>query len=292
MKSRRSWAWMVAVALVISCLVGSASAAERVDPSGKWTWVRELEGQEAQSVLILSYKNGQFTGSYKRQGQIVPISNAKFDKNEISFDADGKWNDQKVHGKFKGKLSGDEINGSIEIVVEDGSLPLAWVARRGVDADDVVGIWKLKLVTPDGTTAEPQLKLAADGGRLKGTYISTRFGTHEVKDIRLSGSQLSWTVEFDRNGQTFQGVYKGKLEGRAIKGTLTVDAAGNSTSLEFSGERTTPKTVAGKSEDRAKDSPRPDKNNKTNAKPAEHKSTEAASPQRRVIVMLKSRSGP
>jgi hypothetical protein len=289
MNSRRSWAGMVAVASVLSCLVGSASAAERVDPSGKWTWVRELEGQEAQSVLTLSYKNDQLTGSYKRQGLVVPISNAKFEKNEIAFDAEGKWNEQKVHGKFKGKLTGDEINGTIEIVVEDGSLPLAWVARRGVDADDVVGTWKLKLTTPDGTTAEPQLKLTADGGTLKGTYVSTRFGTHEVKDIKLSGSQLSWTVEFDRDGQTFKGAYQGKLEERAIKGTLTVDAAGNSTSLEFSGERTAPKTVAGQNEAGAKAAPKPEKNNKTNAKPVEHKSTDANPAKRRVIVMLKSR---
>jgi hypothetical protein len=258
MNSRRSLAGMVALVFAVSCVSTSVRAAHEVDPSGTWTWVRELEGQEGQSVLRLSYKNGTLTGTYKRSGQAVPISHARLDKNELSFEADGKWNDQKVHGKFKGKLSrnaatgNDEINGSIEIVVEDGSIPLAWVAKRGVDADDIVGTWKLKLVTPNGQTIEPQLKLSLDEGILKGTYISTRFGEHEAKALKLDGPNLSWTIEFERDGQMVKGTYHARLEASAakgtIKGTLAVDAGGNNQSLEFSGERLSPKTVAVKKE--------------------------------------------
>jgi hypothetical protein len=275
MNSCRSMVSLAALLFLGSCCVEAARAAEKVDPSGTWTWVRELEGQEAQSVLHLSYKAGKLTGVYKRMGQAVPISNGKFDKNEISFDADGKWNDQTVHGKFKGKLSPNAINGTIEIVIDDGSLPLAWVAKRGVDSDDVVGIWKLKLVTPDGNTVEPSLKLFADGGALKGTYNSSRFGEHEAKELKLDGPKLSWTVEFERNGLKFKGVYKGKLEANAIKGTLAFDAGGDTTSLDFSGERTPPKTEAGKKEEGKKKSG--------------DKSTRLAPAKRRVIVMLKSR---
>ncbi len=289
MNARRSLAWLAALVFAVSCVAGSAWAVERVNPAGTWTWVRELEGQEAQSVLTLSYKDGKLTGFYKRQGRVVPISNAKFDKNEISFDADGKWNDQKVHGKFKGKLSHDAINGSVEIVVEDGSLPLAWVAKRGVDADDIVGSWKLKFVTSSGNTLEPRLKLSADGGNLKGTYTSSRYGEHEAKEIKLDGSDLSWTVELERNGQTFKGVYKGRLEANGIKGTLALDSAGKTTSLEFSGERTAPKTEAGNKEEGKKNAPNPQTSPKANTKPADGKSTEGAPAKRHVIVMLKSR---
>lgn len=238
MRSRHFLDWMATLVLMVLCIAGPVGAAERLDPSGTWTWVRELEGQEAQSVLTLSYKDGKLTGSYKRQGQVVPIANAKFEKNEISFDADGKWNDQKVHGKFKGKLSRDEINGTIEIVIDEGSLPLAWVARRGVDADSVAGTWKLRLVTPNGNALEPELTLSVEGGNVTGKYSSARFGEHAAKAIKLNGAELSWTVDFERGGHTFELVYKGKLEGHAIKGTLSLETAGKTTSFEFSGERT------------------------------------------------------
>ena len=167
MHLRCSCAWIVVLAALNSSLATFAAAADKADPTGTWTWIRELEGQEAQSALSLTYKDGKLSGSYKRQGQVVPIANAKFEKNQISFDAEGKWNDQKVHGKFKGKLRSDEINGTIEIVVEDGSLPLPWKATRGVDADDLAGTWKLKFATPNGGTAEPVLKLSTEGGALK-----------------------------------------------------------------------------------------------------------------------------
>jgi hypothetical protein len=303
MSSLWSVAGIAAFAFVLSGEIGSAPAAEKIDPSGTWTWFRELEGQEAQSVLTLTYKDGKLTGSYKRMGRVVPIANGKLDNNEVSFDADGSWNDQKIHGKFKGKLSHDtkhgtdEINGSIEIVIVDGSLPLAWVARRGIDADDIVGIWKLKFVTPNGNTAEPQLKLTADAGSLKGTYTSNRFGNHEAKDIKLDGSSLSWTVEFERDGTTVKGIYKGQLEAGAapgtIKGTLALEANGKTTSLEFTGERNGAKTLAAQKNEVKREARKPPIDTKPQARPAGNKSTNlpTAPAKGRVIVMLKSRSG-
>jgi hypothetical protein len=235
----RSLALIIALVGFASTSAGLIFAADTVDPTGTWTWVRELEGQEAQSVLSLSYREGKLTGSYKRQGQIVPISNAKLDKNEVSFEADGKWNDQKVHARFKGKIRADEIRGSIEIVVEDGSLPLPWMAKRGVDADDLAGIWKLKIAIPNAPTLEPELKLSIDGGSLKGAYNSPRLGKQEAKEVKLNGRELSWQVAVERDGQGFKASYQGKLNGHSIKGTLAVDSGGRSSTFDFTGERIT-----------------------------------------------------
>jgi hypothetical protein len=252
---RRLLAWSISLAAFHLTLQSFVAAAEKTDPTGIWTWVRELEGQEAQSVLSLSYKDGKLSGTYKRQGQVVPIANGTLEHNEISFEADGKWNDQKVHGKFTGKLAANEMNGTIEIVVEGGSLPLPWKARRGVDADDLVGTWKLKFATPNGRTAEPELKLSNAGSGLKGTYQSARFGQHEVKEIKLNGLDLSWHVEFERDGQTIKANYKGKLKGRTLKGSLSLDAGGNSSSLEFTGEQTATKGGVPGATDKTKDAP-------------------------------------
>ena len=284
MTSRRSILGFAVLGFVGSFCLGRGLAAEPSDPSGTWTWIRELEGQEAQSVLTLTYKDGELTGFYKRQGQVVPISNAKLDKDKISFDADGEWAGQKVHGKFKGKLAHDAINGSIEIVVEDGSLPLPWTAKRGVDFSEIAGIWKLRFVALDGNALDPTLTLAVDGGLLKGTYRSRRQGEMQAHDLKLDGSQLSWAVENVRAGQTFKAVYKGNLEAGAqkglIKGSVSVEMDGNVTTLAFTGQRAQPGTE-GSRKDATK-------------KGAEGKSTQNAPEKQRenrhVIVMLKNRS--
>jgi hypothetical protein len=256
MYMRHSCACLVMLAAFHFSLASFATATEKTDPTGTWTWVRALEGQEAQSVLSLSYEDGKLSGSYKRQGQVVLIANGKLEKNEISFEADGKWNDQKVHGKFKGKLSADEINGTIEIAIEDGSLPLPWKAKRGVDADKLAGTWKLKFAAPNGRTAEPELKLSTEGSALKGTYQSARFGRHDAKEIKLNGLDLSWQVEFDRDGQRVKAIYKGKLSGRTLNGSLTLDTGSSSSTVEFKGEQISIQGVDGTGNSQAKHAPK------------------------------------
>jgi hypothetical protein len=243
--------WRILPAALVAGAICAASpsstvrAADSSDPTGTWVWSRELEGQMNRSVLKLVNKNGALTGTYRRSGQTVPIANGKFDKGEISFDAEGTLNEQKIRAKFHGKLSDREINGNIDLVIEDNSLPLPWTAKRGVDLEDVAGTWKLKLESSNGNTIEPTLKLAVDNGTLKGTYTS-RFGEQPARELKLEANQLSWQVLADRNGRKFKGVYKAKLDGNSLRGNLEFDLGGNSGTLEFTGERQPAKADAGK----------------------------------------------
>jgi hypothetical protein len=245
MISRILPAALVAGAICAALPSATVRAAVGNDPTGIWVWSRELEGQMNRSVLKLVNKNGALTGTYRRSGQTVPISNGKFEKDEISFDAEGTFNEQKIRAKFHGKLSENEINGDIDIVIEDNSLPLPWRAKRGIDLEDVAGTWKLKLESANGNAIEPTLKLAVDKETLKGTYTG-RFGEQPTRELKLEGNQLSWQVLADRDGRKFKGVYKAKLDGNSLKGDLEFDLGGNSGTLEFTGERQQPKADAGK----------------------------------------------
>jgi hypothetical protein len=279
MNSRLSTRLLIAsaVAGILIC-GGSLRADEPGDPTGTWIWSREFEGQLNRSVLKLSNKDGKLTGSYRRSGQTVPISNGKFEKGEVSFEAEGKLNEQKIHAKFHGKLSQDEINGNIDILIEDNSVPLPWTAKRGLDPAELAGTWKLKLQDPNGNPIESKLKLAADGENLKGTYTG-RFGEHPAAELKLEGNELSWQIAAERDGRKFKGVYKAKLEGNAIKGNLTFDLDDNKGTMEFAGEREQAKADAGKPAD---SSP------KSDAKPGE-KSSGLPAPGPRAIVKLKGR---
>ncbi len=248
MTARRHGLFVAAILGTAIAFAGSARSAppppqakaDKIDPSGTWTWVRELEGETNRSVLKLSYKDGKLTGTYKRMGQTVPITNGKFDHAEISFDTQGTFNDQKIQGRFKGKISKDSITGTIEITLGDNSLPLPWEAKRGADPDDVVGTWKLKVTLEDGNDFEPELKLVADGDKLKGNLTSP-FGDAEAKEIKIDGADFSWKIDIDRDGQKIKSQYKGRLDGNRIKGKVDYDLNGQSGSLDFTGERETAK---------------------------------------------------
>lgn len=279
MSLRRAVRVLMACALVAMSIGGSLRASDKNDPTGTWVWSREIEGETNRSVLKLTNKDGKLTGTYRRSGQTVPISNGKFEKSEVSFEAEGKFNEQKIHAKFHGKLSKDEINGNIDIVIEDNSLPLPWTAKRGTDLDDVIGTWKLKLEGANGNPIESTLKLSAEGEKLKGTYTG-RFGEHPALDLKLEGDQLSWKIDAERDGQKFKGVYKAKLEGSTIKGKLEFDLGGNTGTMEFTGERGQAKAEAGN----------PDGSSPSGDKNPPEKSSSTAPPKTRAIVSLKGRN--
>ncbi len=273
----RSLAWsLLTLALAWAPAGYSRGADAKNDPTGTWVWSREIEGERNRSVLKLVNKDGKVTGTYHRSGQTVPIANGKFEKGELSFEADGKFNDEKIHAKFHGKLSQDEINGNIDVIIEDNSIPLPWTAKRGVDLDDVVGTWKLK-IQANGDTIESTLKLTADGEKLKGTYTG-RLGEQPAQELKLQGNDLSWQIAVERDGQKFKGVYKATLEGNSLKGKLAFELGDNKRTIEFSGERTAAKPGDGKS-----DGSRP----KSEEKPEKSSSTTPAKP--RPIVSLKGR---
>jgi hypothetical protein len=243
----RSLAWsLLTLVLAWGPASYSRGADAKNDPTGTWVWSRELEGESNRSVLKLVNKDGKVTGTYRRSGQTVPISNGKFEKGELSFEADGKFNEQKIHAKFHGKLSQDEINGDIDVIIEDNSVPLPWTAKRGVDLDDVVGTWKLK-IEANGDTIESTLKLTAAGEKLKGTYTG-RLGEQPAQELKLQGNDLSWQIAVDRDGQKFKGVYKATLEGNSLKGNLAFELGDNKGTIDFTGERTAAKPSAGKND--------------------------------------------
>jgi hypothetical protein len=241
MRTRSDWARLMAFGVLTAWAATIAAAAEKTDPSGTWTWVRALEGESGRSVLKLSYKDGKLTGVYKRLGQAVPIINGKFEKNEVSFEADGKWGEQTIHGKFQGKVSKDAIRGEIEVSVDGGSLPLSWVATRGVDFDDVTGTWTLKIEIPDSEALPTSLQLSADGEKLSGS-LKSPFGEQPAKMVKLAGSDLSWTTEGSYQGKMAKAVCHAKTEGDRMKGTLEYEYDGNTGTIQFTGQRTVDKS--------------------------------------------------
>ncbi len=236
----RSLIWSFLVLTLAWAPAGVCRGADaKSDPTGTWVWSREIEGESNRSVLKLVNKDGKVTGTYRRSGQTVPISNGKFEKGELSFEAEGKFNEQKIRAKFHGKLSQDEINGNIDVVIEDNSLPLPWIAKRGVDFDDVVGTWNLK-IEANGDMIESTLKVTADGEKLKGTYTG-RLGEQPAQELKVQGNELSWQIAVDRDGQKFKGVYKATFNGNSLKGNLAYELGDNKGTIEFTGERSAAK---------------------------------------------------
>lgn len=82
------------------------------------------------------------------------------------------------------------------------------------------GTWEISRETPRGPTTM-KMELTQDGEALTGR-VETRGGWQNIKDGKVSGSDLSFVLEMARGDQTFTLAYTGTLqEDGTLKGTLT-----------------------------------------------------------------------
>jgi hypothetical protein len=102
---------------------------------------------------------------------------------------------------------------------------------------DPTGTWNLKVSRPGRPVQESILKLEKNGEQLVGVVTDSQGQMCTIKDAQLKGSDLSFRVEAERDGQKFSFVYIGKLTADAMKGTATGKVVGRELKFDFDGTR-------------------------------------------------------
>ncbi len=82
---------------------------------------------------------------------------------------------------------------------------------------DPTGTWKMTAEGPDGNTYKFDLMIKSDNGALTGTAANAD-GTIPLQDVAFKESELSFQLFYDPAGMI---TFKLKLDGNALKGTLT-----------------------------------------------------------------------
>ena len=117
---------------LICSFLALATAALAADPAGTWQWATRSPNGDIPTTLKLESKDGQLAGAYSNQFGDTAISNATFQDDVLAFEVVRQFNGAKFVVKYRGKLEGDAIKGSIEAPGRDGGEPmkLEWNAKR------------------------------------------------------------------------------------------------------------------------------------------------------------------
>jgi hypothetical protein len=107
-------------------------------------------------------------------------------------------------------------------------------ALTAVWAEDVTGKWVAQVPGREGQTRETTFTLKAEGDKVTGT-VSGRQGDTPIADGKISGSDISFTMTANFQGNSIKFVYKGKISGDEIKFTRTREGADQS--QEFTAKR-------------------------------------------------------
>jgi hypothetical protein len=115
--------------LAIVALAGAARAAD--DPSGTWKFDVMRGNNKATVTLKLKLEGDKLTGAVVgRNNMETAISDASVKDGTVAFSVVRERNGQKTTAKYSGKLSGDEIKGTIETERNGNTNSQPWEAKR------------------------------------------------------------------------------------------------------------------------------------------------------------------
>lgn len=239
--SRHPWFHLTMGLLFAVALSSSAQEKKadnkNVDPSGTWRWTHDENGETVKNVLTINYDGKVVSGTYKGRSEKT-IESAQIAGNKLSFKFDVDFQGQKIEVRFECAVKDDDLNGKVSMHAGGDVQEYPWTAKRTLETEDLVGTWAIKIVTGDGQTIEPELKLAKDGEKLKGTYRSIGLDREvEAQELKLADKQLTFTIQGENDGKKFKVKYAGQPRGDRMNGKIDYDLNGNTGTIDFAATR-------------------------------------------------------
>jgi hypothetical protein len=125
---------IAAFVVASAALVSPARADDKQDPSGTWKWSVTRNGQTRETTLKLKMEGDKLVGAIPgRDGQETKIEEGTCKDGEVSFQVTRERQGQKFVVKYKGKVTGDTIKGTIETERDGKTQSREWEAKRSKD---------------------------------------------------------------------------------------------------------------------------------------------------------------
>jgi hypothetical protein len=138
------------------------------------------------------------------------VADVKLQDGKLTFSRTTKFNDQQMKSTFEGTAQGNKLTGTIKS--DRGEIPVT--GQRAGTA--LIGKWELTSTSERGTRTSV-MTIDTD---MTGRY--EMFGGEiPIKDLTLEGDQVSFKLEMGFGDQTFVMDFKGKLDGKTLKGQTT-----------------------------------------------------------------------
>jgi hypothetical protein len=176
---------------------------------GQWEIKFNVMDRDITGVLIISEKpDGALTGQWTKEPGEHAVSNVKFQDGKLTLTRKSKIEDMEFETNYDGTVKGNELVGAWKS--DMGEIP-ANGQRIGAA---LIGKWELTVTSERGT----RTSLMTIDGDLTGTYES--FGEIPIKNLKLDGGQVTFAMETSYQDQTFKQDFKGKLDGKTLKGQI------------------------------------------------------------------------
>jgi hypothetical protein len=220
MKALLGWVG-IAVVMCVSPLAGAA------DLSGTWKGAFDFNGNSMPTALNLKVAGTDITGSVEGlPNSPAEIHEGKVDGDNVTFWVNTDYQGTTYKLVYKGKVVADHIDFSFG--TDDGSWGTTLTVKKDValaaaptavpeppKAIDVTGAWK-GAWDLNGTNMPLVLNLKSTAAAVTGTAEGMGTAPIEIHDGKIDGSVVTFWLNADYQGQTYQLNYKGTVAGNQI----------------------------------------------------------------------------
>jgi len=193
---------------------------------GQWDLSYKIGDRDVSAKLAVSQKpDGALDGRWTSEFGESVVSNVKFQDEKLSLSRKTKFPGGEFESTFEGSVTGHKLAGTIKS--DRGEVA---VSGQRVGAA-LVGKWELTSTSERG----PRTRTLTVYGDMTGRY-ELFGGEIPIKDLKLEGDQVSFKVEMGFGDQTFEIEFKGKLDGKTLKGQIVTPNGTN----ELTGKKIEP----------------------------------------------------
>lgn len=212
------------MALMVTLLLSPSAGA--ADASGTWKGAFDFNGSTVPLAINLKVAGTDVTGTVEGLPNTpADIHEGKVDGDSLTFWVNTDYQGQTYKLVYKGKIAADHID--FEFGTEDGSWGTSLTVKKEGAAEapapapepvkglDVTGAWK-GTFDYNGTSMPLVFNLKSTGAAITGTAEGMGAAPIEIHDGKIDGDTLTFWLNADYQGQTYQLNYKGKLTANQI----------------------------------------------------------------------------
>ena len=178
---------------------------------GQWSFSYKIGDRDINATLAVSEGASGLEGAWKSNIGEHVVSNLKFQDGKLSFARKSKIEGNEFESTYDGVLQGNKLLGTIKSSVL-GEIP---VTGQRVGAE-LIGKWDFTTTSDRG----PRQSLFTVFNDLTARY-ELFGGEIPVKELKLEGGQVSFSVDAAFGDQPFKIDFKAKLDGKTLKGEVT-----------------------------------------------------------------------
>jgi hypothetical protein len=188
------------------------------DVSGAWTGSFDFQGSSMPLTLNLKVQDAAVTGTVEGLPTTpAEIHDGKIDGDSLSFWLNSDYQGTTYKLVFKGKIAAGSID--FDFGTEDGSWGTTFTAKRAGAATeapaDITGFWTGSFEF-NGNMVPVTFKLKSDGATVAGTVEGLGAAPIEIHDGKIDGSNVTFWLNVDYEGQTYALQYKGTIKREGI----------------------------------------------------------------------------